>query len=161
MAASSAVKRGIDAGAYRNTGTYGSPTWTEMTLVRDVQQAMPWDMGDASSRASRAKLYEKTQIDLAPQITMRADDADAAYVAMYAAAFSPTTKLDLMILDGDIATEGAMGLRAQWNINFTSQGQAAGDIVYTNFDCKPAWTSDGVPKIVIMGASSAPAFTSL
>lgn len=159
MAATSAIKPAIGAGAYRNTGTYGSPTWTEMTLVRDAVNNMPWDFGDASVRATRAKLYGKTQVDLAAQLTMRADDADTAYVAMFAAAMSPTSVVDLLILDGDIATEGAMGCRAEFLVSF-QQNQSIGEIVYTVFDLKPTYTSNGVPKSVIMGAASSPSFTS-
>jgi len=159
MAATSAVKTGIACGAYRNTGNYGTPTWVEMTFVKDGKNNIPWDLVEASIRATRAKLYAKTQVDLKPQLTMRADDADTAYVAMFAAAVSATALLDLMILDGDIATEGAMGLRAEWNVSFTDQGQGSGDVVYTTFDLAPGWTSNGYPKSVIMGAASAPAFT--
>lgn len=159
MAATSAPKTGINSGGYRNTGTYGSPTWSEMTLIRDVSPAMPWDMGDASSRATRAKLYTKTQCDIGYQVVMRADDADAAYQAMYDASVSPTAVVDLMLLDGDITTEGAMGVRAEFNVIFVSQTQGAGDVVYTTFELKPAPSNNGVPKSVKMGAASAPTFT--
>lgn len=160
MAAASAIKVGIGAGCYRNTGTYGSPTWTEGTLVRDATPNAPWNMGDASSRATRAVLEAKTQIPLKIQIVVRADDADAFYLALWAAAMSPTTLLDMMILDGDIATEGVMGFRAHWNVNFSTQSQGAGDVEYTTFDLSPGYHTDGVPKSVVMGASSAPTFTS-
>ena len=160
MAATSAVKPGIAGGVYRNTGSYGSPTWTEVTLVRDVSPTFPWDMADASVRATRAKLYAKTQVDLGFSIVIRADDADTGYVALFDAAMSPTTLIDMMILDGDIATEGAMGIRMHANVSMGSQTQGAGDIVYTTFDLKPGYSSDGVPKSVKMGASSAPSFTS-
>lgn len=160
MAATSAIKPGIAAGAYRNTGSYGTPTWTESTLIRDVQPAFSWDMVDASSRATRAKLYGKTQVDLAIQLVVRADDADTAYQAFVDASFSSTTSIDMMILDGDIATEGARGVRAHWLFSLSGQPQGAGDIVYSTFDIKPTFSSDGVPKSVTMGASSAPTFTS-
>jgi hypothetical protein len=159
MPATSAVKPGIAGAVYRNTGTYASPTWAEITLVRDVAPGFPWDLVDASTRASRAKLSAKTQADLKVQLTVRADDADAGYIALFDASVSPTQLPDLMILDGKITVEGAMGLRAEWNVNFSSQSQGAGDIVYTTFDLAPGWTTNGPPKSVKMGASSAPAFT--
>ncbi len=30
------VKLGLDAKLYRNTGTYDTPTWVEMTNVKDL-----------------------------------------------------------------------------------------------------------------------------
>jgi hypothetical protein len=159
-AASSAVKPGIQAKVYRNTGSYGTPTWTVANLVRDAQPAFPWDMVDASARATRAKLSGKTQIDLSVQIVCRADDADTAYQAFVDAAFSPTTVVDMMILDGPISTEGVRGVRAHWLFSLSGQPQGAGDNVYSTFDLKPGFSSDGVPASVTMGASSTPSFVS-
>lgn len=159
MAATGAVKPGVKGGAYRNTGSYGSPTWTLMSLVKDVTPALPWDMAEAGSRETRAKLYGKTRVDLGVQFSMRADDLDAGFNAVADAAVSPTTALDLMFLDGLIATEGARGFRAQWLINMTSQPQEIDGNIYNQFEAKPAWSSDGYPKSVVMGAASAPTFT--
>lgn len=161
MAASSAVKPGINAAVYRNSGSYASPTWTEVTLIRDVTINGPWNLADASIRATKAVLQAKTQIALTGQIVIRADDADAGYQALWDASCLSTSSglLDLLILDGDIATEGAMGFRAHWNINFSSQDQGAGNVVYTTFDIAPGWSSDGYPSKCEMGAASSPTFT--
>lgn len=161
MAAASFTKAGIAGVTYRNTGSYGSPSWTAQDFVRDVSPATPWDMVDASIRASRAKLFGKTQIDISGQLVMKADNANAGYQAFFDASQSPTAVLDLLILDGAIADEGAMGVRAEFNISFASQSQGAGDVIYTTFDYKPAYTTNGYPKSVKMGAASTPTFTAL
>jgi hypothetical protein len=156
MAAASGVKAGIAAKAYRNTGTYGSPTWAAANIVRDAQPAFPWDLVDASSRATRAKLYGKAQVDLAVQLVCRADDADAAYQAFVDAAFSPTTLIDMLILDGALTLEGARGVRAHFLFSISGQPQGAGDLVYTTFDLKPGVDPAGnVPASITVGASSA------
>ena len=160
MAATSSVKPGIAAKVYRNTGTYGSPTWTAMNLARSVNDNSKWDTADASSREGRARLYAKTQVDLPHDIEMRADNADTGYVAMYAAWASATAVVDLLILDGPITDEGAMGIRAEFIVCGRPQNQGAGDVIYTTFPLMPTWTSNGVPKSVVMGAASAPGFTS-
>lgn len=160
MAAVAGVKAGIAARAYRNTGSYASPTWTAADLVRDATPAFPWDMVDASARSTRAKLYGKTQIDLSVQIVVRADDADTAYQAFVDAAFSPTTLIDMMILDGPVTAEGARGVRAHFNFSLSGQPQGAGDLIYATFELKPGYSTDGVPKSVVMGASSSTTFTS-
>ena len=161
MAAASAVKVGVAGVVYRNTGTYVTPTWGGMGLVKDVTPSMPWDMVEAGARETRAKLYAKARADLSVSMTMRADDADTAFNAIANASLSPTTLVDLMFLDAAISVEGARGFRAEWLINMTGQPQEIDGSIYDSFDCKPGWSSSGYPKTVVMGASSAPTFTTL
>jgi hypothetical protein len=160
MAAASAVKTGIDGVVLRNSGTYGSPTLVEIDRVRDVIPAFPWDMVDASSRASPVKLYEKTQTDWSVQLVVRADDADTGAQALYDAAMSKT-KLDLVVLDGPVTEEGAAGVRAHWHVSLSGTSQGAGDVQYWTFDLKPSFHTDGVPKIADVGAASAVTYTAL
>lgn len=155
MAAVAGVKVGIEGAVYRNTGTYGSPTWTEVTLVRDVDPKFPWDMGDASSRETRAKLYAKTMIDIAVSLTVRADDANTGYQALFDAAMSPTTVLDMLVLDGPLTAEGSMGVRSHFNASETGQSQGASDVIYTTFELKPGWSSEGYPSKIEVGSASA------
>lgn len=161
MAATSAVKVSVNAKAYRNSGTYGSPTWAAMGLVKDVTPSMPWDMVEAGARETKAKLYAKARADLSVSMTMRADDADTAFNAVADAAVSQTTLLDIMFLDAPITAEGARGFRAHWNINLSGQPQEIDGSIYDNFDCKPGWHADGFPKTVVMGAASVPTFNTL
>jgi len=161
MAAVSAVKVGVRGVAYRNTGTYGSPTWTAMALVKDVTPSMPWDWVEAGSRETKAKLYAKARADLGVSFNMRADDLDAAFNAIADAACSQTTAVDIMFLDAAITVEGSRGFRAHWLINLGSQPQEIDGSIYNQFEAKPTWASDGYPKTVVMGAASAPTFTTL
>jgi len=159
MAATSAVKQAIKAVVYRNTGTYGSPTWTAITAVKDASSATPWDLTDASTRATRVKLYAPTQIDFAATLTVRCDDADTGYNALADASISGTAQ-DLLILDGPIATEGVRGVRAHFHVSATGQDQAIGNVLYTNFDLKPGFSTDGTPKAIVTGSGSALTATS-
>lgn len=157
MAATEGPRTGIDGATYRNTGSDGSPTWVEITAIRDVSgAAMVWDMGEASSRASRAKLYKKMMGDLKPQLVTRADAVDAGYQALYDSSQSPTSTLDLLVLDGPITEEGACGFRSYWNVNVsTPPTQGAGEIQYTTFELSPAFNTARFPSTVDVGASSA------
>lgn len=158
MPEAAAIQPAVDAGFYRNTGTYGTPSWTEVTIIRDVTDAgQKWDWADASTRASRAKLFGKTQIDISGSLSARADPADAGYQALFDASVT-RTPLDVLILDGDIATEGVKGKRLHAGFSI-GQDQSIGNIIYTEFEYKPMYHSDGVPKYVEMGASSTPTFT--
>ncbi len=159
MAAAYGIKIGAKAVAYRNTGTYGTPTWTAITNVRDASVAYPWDLVDASIRATRVKLYAPTQIDFAVSLTVRCDDLDAGYQALLAAAQEGTT-IDMLIMDGLISVEGSAGVRAHFHATLTGQPQGIGDVLYATFDLKPGFGLDGsaapaVPKYAVAGASSA------
>jgi len=159
MAATSAVQPGILAKVYRNTGSYGSPTWTAVTLARNVASAAKWNRGDASIKATRAVLQEKTQVAITGTIEVRADPADASYSAMFAAAMGDSTSaIDLMIIGGPITQEGVVGVRGVMNLDF-EDNHAINEVVYTTFAYDPAWASGGYPSKVVMGATSTPVFT--
>lgn len=159
MAAASEVQLGIDGAVYRNAGSYMTPTWTEIDLVRNVTPAVKWDRGDSSSRATKAKLQAKTQVAISGTIECRADPADAGYQALFDASQEDSTgALDLMILDADITTEGARGVRGFMNLDF-AQNQGVGDVIYTTFEYDPAWNVGGYPASVVMGATSTPTLT--
>ena len=163
MAAAYGIKIGPKCVAYRNTGTYGTPTWTAITFVRDAQVAIPWDLVEASIRDTRVKLYHPTQIDFAVSLTVRCDDADAGYQALLGAAQEGTT-IDMMILDGLVSVEGSAGVRSHFHVSMTGQPQGTGDVLYATFDLKPGFGLDGSsaaakPKYAVAGAASAMTFS--
>ncbi len=159
MAATGGAKAGIDGAAYRNTGTYGSPTWVEVDSVRNMNPAYPWDMNDASARATNVKLYRKTQTDWSLSFDIRCDDLDTAYQAIYANAFTPNTLLDMMFLNGPISVEGSRGVRFHANLSISAEDQTIGGVQYDTIDAKPGFHTDGVPKTVVAGAASALTYT--
>lgn len=163
MAAAYGIKIGPKCAVYRNTGTYGSPTWTAITNVRDAQVAIPWDLVEASIRDTRVRLYHPTQIDFAVSLTVRCDDADAGYQALLGAAQEGTT-IDMMILDGLVSVEGSAGVRSHFHVSMTGQPQGIGDVLYATFDLKPGFGLDGSsapakPKYAVAGAASAMTFS--
>lgn len=155
MAAAAGAKVGIKGQTLRNTGTYGSPTWAAIALIRDVTTMRAWDTADASARESRAKLYAKTMVDVGATLTVRADDVNTGYQALYDASNSPSSVVDLLILDGPLATEGSAGVRGEFLVSETGAPQEAGGVIYSTFDFKPKWTSNGYPSSVDVGATSA------
>jgi hypothetical protein len=167
MAAARGVKTGVNSKVYRNTASggteYATPTWTVVDHIKDATAPQPWDMVDASVRASRVKLYHPTQKDLAPTILVRCDDVDGGYLAFRQAAEEGTT-LDLLILDGPITVEGSRGFRAFFHVSETGQDQAIGNVLYSAFDLKPGFGVDDsdapvYPRIAVTGASSAVTYT--
>ena len=162
-AASSAPMPGATAGGYRNTGTAGSPTWAEMTSINSVAGfGDDWEFGDASTRATRAKLYDKTQVELGGTIRMLANPAATDYVAMLAASQSPSTVIDLMILHGKVTVEGAPGVRAGYKVKRIGNQEING-IIFDEFECKPhmSGASPVSPATVVMGSGSSPTLTTV
>lgn len=161
MAEVSAFKPGIGARTYRNTGSYGSPTWTAQVEHKDVTLAMPWDWVEAGTRATRAKLFGKARTDITVTIVCKADDEDADYENLINAAFLPTTVVDLLVLNGLISVEGVRGVRAEFLVNLDSEPQMIDDSIYPTFTLKPTFTTNGYPGTVVMAASSTPTITAL
>ena len=54
-----------------------------------------------------------------------------------------------------ITVEGSRGVRAHFYLSITAEDQAIGAAVFDTFDLRPGYSTDGVPKIVTVGASSA------
>lgn len=158
MATTPGVKLGIKAVIYRNTGSYGSPSWAAMNSVRDVTVTAPFDMVEAITRSSRVKLYAKTLMDLGVQLMVRKDDNSTDAVAILAAAMNDTV-FDCLVLDGPLATEGSTGFRSHFIINLASESQGAADVIYDTYDLKPCFSADGTPKYVTIGASATIAAT--
>lgn len=163
MAAISAPMPGAIAGAYRNTGSTGTPTWTEMTSVAGATGfGDDWEFADASKRSTRAKLYDKTQAEVGGTLRVLADPAATDYAALIAASASPSSVIDMMILHGKVTVEGSPGVRAGYKIKRLGN-QEMGGVIYDEFECKAhmSGATPVTPSTVLMGASSAPTFTTL
>src|SRR4051812_42511826 len=108
---------GIKASLLRNTGTYNSPVWTEITGISDLKENPDWDTAEGNTRASRVKRHAKTLLGLSLSGKIKVDHTDAGYVAVLAALYSDTP-LDLVVLDGDptdsTLTGTLTGWRADW-----------------------------------------------
>lgn len=161
MAEVAAFKTGVGCGLYRNTNTYGTPTWTLQTEVQSVTPSAPWDWVEASSRASGVKLYGKALMDLGYTVVMRADDLASDWEAFMAAALSRTTVMDLLILNGLISVEGVRGFRAEFLCSMDGEPQEISGSIMTSFTLKPTMTTNGYPKSVIMGSGSTPSFSAI
>jgi len=161
MAATAGVKTGIGAVLYYNTASFGTPTWAAIGLVKDVNPSLPWEKAEAGARYTRAKVFVKTRAEISIDATVRADNADAAYVLMKDASLSPTTTMDFLCLDGKITDEGAHGYRAECLLECTGAPQEIDGAIYDTFHLIPAVTANGAPATVKMGAASTPTLTVL
>lgn len=151
---------GIDAKVYRNTATYGTPTWTEINLVRDVQVTPNWNRSDSSSRASKVMSEVKTQLQLAFTLSVKVSLTDAGYTALMDSFVSSTGVLDLLILNGTTTTNGVEGWRFDAGVFTASEDQSIGGTLYRDFEVAPSGHGTNASKRVTV-TGGAPVFADI
>jgi hypothetical protein len=125
---------GRECKLYLNTGTFGTPTWTEITRAIDVSRSMPTERGNVSSRVSKWKMEKKSLIGL--EITFgyryRQGVTDTIYDLLIALAMGEASD-ELAMADGAIATVGNEYLRATFQFEETAHNQPLTDGVGSEF----------------------------
>lgn len=149
---------GILSKTYRNTGTYGSPTWSEVTCISDLAINPAWDEADGSSRGSRAKQSGKTLMGLEISAKLRVSPGDENYEAFSDAVYDDTV-LDLMILDGDDAVNDVRGWRADFHVFSAAQDQAMANVLYDDVVLKPAISANPTKSVLVTAGS--PVFSAI
>lgn len=150
---------GILAKLYYNTGgSYGSPTWTAIDLVGDLQVPAKWDIAEAIIRASRIKFKNKTALDIGITGKLLASLTNTAFLAVAAAMINDDV-LDVMALNASNSTNGAKGYRFDCQVVNNTEDQGAGNIIWDDFELVPALTAN-TPKTVLV-ATGAPVFTAI
>jgi len=145
-----ALKIGQAFYLYRNTGSYGTPTWTLVNTVKDVSCTHKLDEVDASCRASNWKLTEPGMIEFSLETTILQDTENTQYQALLDA-FNAQTNVEFLALDGPVATVGSEGPRAICKIFDFSRGEPLNDLSTNNVVAKPVYdaTNPGVSWHVV------------
>jgi len=138
---------GINCKAYYNAGNYGTPSWTELTCINDLQENSKTMTADSNSRASWINLKVGTSGDLSWNGNMKRDGS-APHLVVYKA-MKAKTSLDLLILDGGVAVNNSMGHRADCLIIDTSNNQNRSERLYDSIEIVPT-ESANLPKHVIV-----------
>lgn len=129
---------GILAKLYRNTGSYGSPVWSECTLISDAQVSPAWDEGSADARESRIKQVRKTMMGLEVTGKMKKKIDDTNYEAFMNALLSDAV-LDILVLDASKDTVGARGWRFDAQVFSGTEDQAMNvGAMYVDLALKPS-----------------------
>ena len=146
------VPIGFQCKLYRNTGTYASPTWTEITNVKDLETPYAFSEADVSSRAGGGFREKMAGLLDAPiNWGMVYDPADTVFVAIQTAAFARTT-VEFAVADGAIATNGTRYLRARCQIMGFPTNQPLEEGVTVEVSAFPTRNSDGAPAFVTVSA---------
>jgi predicted secreted protein len=145
-----------DAKLYYNTGTYASPTWTEICNVKDLTLSLEKDEIDVTTRCSGGfKEYADGLLDANVTFNMLYDPADAAFTALQSAFFAKTA-IEFAVMDGVLPPASgntSQGLRATCMIKSFSRSESLGEALMTdvairpvvNDDAAPAWMTETTP----------------
>ncbi len=137
-----AIKLGLDAKLYRNTGSYAAPVWAEMPNVKDLTlnletgEADVTTRGNAGWRATLATLKEGTV-----EFESVWDSEDEGFTALQQAYFANGT-LEMAVMDGDITAPGTQGLRATMSVTNFSRNEALEEAITASVTMKPAYSAN-------------------
>jgi len=128
-----------------NTGTFAVPVWSEIDLVRDVTLSLEAAEADASTRGSGGwRETIQSLKDAGLEFEMANDSADAAFTAIKDA-FINGTSVDVLVLDGPVATTGSQGLRMISAVSAFSRSEPLEEVVTVSSTLKPTPNADSVP----------------
>ena len=144
------TRLGMDAKLYRNTGSFGSPTWTEVTNVKDLTLNLEKGEADVTTRANGGwRATVGTLKDASIEFQMVWDTVDAGFDAIRQAFFN-NTPIEFAVMDGDITDPDSEGLRATFDIfNFT-RNEALEEAIMVDVSIKPTY-ADNAPEWITGG----------
>lgn len=156
-----AVMLGINSAFYyRSAGNFSAPTWTEITAMRDVARNDSWDTVEAPDRSSTVKSMAKTLRDIGVTASMKKKLNDSTVNAVITAMESDTSNIDIMVLDGSNATNGARGVRYEAIVTQANEDQGIQNALYLDLAFAPDAFSDNRYQSVMVTAGS-PVFTNI
>ena len=136
------VRLGLDAKLYRNTGTYETPTWVEMTNVKDLTLNLESGEADVSTRGAGGwRATVATLKDGSIEFEMVWDTEDAGFTAIQQAWFG-NTSIEFAVMDGDITTSGSQGLRATFSITKFSRNEPLEEALSVSVSAKPTYAAN-------------------
>lgn len=139
---------GAEAKVYRNTGTFGSPIWTECPNLSDIETGpLSPDLVAVIARGmGRRKAYVpgmKDQKIKGKLLWRKNDDHELmADVQAFLDAGQNGTPLELLALDGDIDTAGNEGLRMTCHIKLDPRVESNEEHLTVGFEASQALTDN-------------------
>lgn len=130
---------GLDAVAYRNSGTYGSPTWTSInSVVKDVTVSMDSAEWDGTTRGigwrQLARTLKQASIDF--KLVFRSGN-NAHYEALRDA-FINGTVIDMAFSSETITNSGAEYFRSEMNVMKFVRNEPLEEGITFDITVKPA-----------------------
>lgn len=138
-----AVVLSLNAKLYYNTGSYGSPTWTEISGVQNLTLSMEKSEANVSTRATSWEQIAATLKKVSLEFSMpweKSDTAQQALLDNFTA--SAGASLEYLIVEGAYNTSGVEGLRASFDLTKFNIGQDLEGVLMVEVAGKPAKSSN-------------------
>jgi hypothetical protein len=133
------VKLGMYGKLYRNAGTYAAPDWEEITNVKDLTLSLEKGEADATTRANNGwKATLPTLKEATIEFEMVWDTEDEGFSALQEAFFGDTS-VEVAIMDGDMETEGAQGLRCTVGVPKFDRSEPLAEAMSVKVTLKPTY----------------------
>ena len=146
------IKLGLNAKLYRNAGTYESPTWNEMTNVKDLTLNLESGEADVTTRGNNGwRATVATLKDGSIEFEMIWDTEDAAFTAIKSAWFAGTS-IEFAVMDSGITVDGSQGLRASFSITKFSRNEPLEEAMTVSVTAKPTYAEHAPEWMTISGS---------
>ena len=76
------MKLGVNATAHLNTGTWESPTWSELGFIRDLTENITWTQAEIIKRGRKVRYGAKTTVDIGISANMYRESDNADYLTL-------------------------------------------------------------------------------
>lgn len=142
MAAPTAPVLGLACKLYRNTGTYGSPTWNEIPNVGTIEP--DWSMEEFALKLRSGGGFTMTEPTLANigfEMEMMYDPADADMTTLLAAHYGRTAT-EFLILDQASGTTGSQGIRASFKSTDMKRTEVIDGVTMMKFAFKICYSAN-------------------
>jgi hypothetical protein len=128
---------GMNAKLYRNSGTYGTPVWVEVTDVKDLKMTLEAGEGDVNTRGNAGwEAVAPTLKKVSIEFGMVYDPTDTNWTALHTA-WLASTPIEFAVADGVIATTGTQYFRATCAILKFDQDEALDGVIHNDVSIKP------------------------
>lgn len=137
------VKLGMDAKLYFCAAGIGAtPTWTELTNVKNVTLNLQKGEADVTTRANNGwKATAGTLKEGSIEFEMVWDTADAGFTALKNAYFN-NSLIGLAAMDGPVATVGSQGLWADCMVIDFSRDEPLEEALSVKVTAKPTYSAN-------------------
>lgn len=143
------TRLGLNGKLYRNTGTFGSPSWAEVSNVRDLTLSDSMSEADVTRRASGG--WRETVVTLR-EASIDFDMVNVSgdtQLAAIRSAYNSRAAVEFAIMDGDIAVAGSRGIRATCQVVKFELSQELENAQMYSITIKPSPAANPPSELVV------------
>ncbi|MCI0333698.1 MAG: phage tail protein [Planctomycetes bacterium] len=144
-----AIRLGLDARLYRNTGNPGSLLFELVENVRDLTLNLETGEADVTTRGNagwRASLGTLKDASIEFEMVWNSEDVD---FVVFKDAFFAGDPIELLVMDGEASSPESQGLQALCQIISFTRSEALEEAITVSVTAKPTYS--GTPPAWVLG----------